>query len=262
MRGNFYGDVLLFFMFSVAGWLWESTVCSLYDTGHLINRGFLNGPYCPIYGCAVLCGTFFLRQIDSVVLLFLCAGCTCCMIEYVTSYVMEKLFHARWWDYSSKPFNLHGRIYLNGFLAFGVAMVLVIKVIVPYLRAIFDLIPEQILSIISAVLILVFSADTVITLVGFSGFDSKLRRISLVIKAERVRTYYLSMRTALQTALDNKNLRLSFQEVRMLFAFPKLRSTRYDEVLTEIRHLLGGNAGREENAGDTGEKNQIPAGHV
>lgn len=91
---------LLFLVYSVLGWVWESVFCSLWTTGHFVNRGFLNGPYCPIYGYGALLDLILLGRVDDPLLLFFISGTLCCLLEYFTSVAMEKLFHARWWDYS------------------------------------------------------------------------------------------------------------------------------------------------------------------
>ncbi len=176
MNEPFCEYVLLFFLYSFAGWLWESIVCSLYDHGRLINRGFLNGPYCPIYGWGALCGILLLRSIDSPVFLFLCAGVSTCTLEYLTSYAMEKLFHARWWDYSDKPFNLNGRIYLNGFLAFGMATVLLIKWINPFMVSVIGQVSPQGLAIPTQILILVYLGDNIVTFSEFIPLAGKMRK--------------------------------------------------------------------------------------
>lgn len=108
---------LYFFLYSFLGWAQETIQCSIKEK-HFVNRGFLNGPLCPIYGCgALLIFTFLLpikRGISSpllaVPLVFLCGAVIASALEYVTSWAMEKLFHARWWDYSDKKWNINGRI--------------------------------------------------------------------------------------------------------------------------------------------------------
>lgn len=107
---------LYFFLYSFLGWAQETVQCSIKER-RFVNRGFLNGPICPIYGCgALLIFTFLLpikRGIASpflaVPLVFLCGAVIASALEYVTSWVMEKLFHARWWDYSDKKWNINGR---------------------------------------------------------------------------------------------------------------------------------------------------------
>lgn len=104
--------VLSFFVYSFLGWLWESTVCSLHNEKQLINRGFLVGPLCPIYGAGALCCYFALYHVQNPVAVFVLSALLCCALEYLVSYTMEKIFHTRWWDYSDFPFHLNGRICL------------------------------------------------------------------------------------------------------------------------------------------------------
>ena len=110
---------LLFFFCSMLGWLMEVT-CKLFQFHRFINRGFLIGPYCPIYGFGAVFVTLLLSGFsDHPIAVFLLAMLVCGTLEYVTSYVMEKLFHARWWDYSQRKFNLNGRVCANTLIPFG-----------------------------------------------------------------------------------------------------------------------------------------------
>lgn len=90
--------------YSIVGWVYESLICSV-GARHFVNRGFLNGPYCPIYGFGAVFDLILLGKIENPFLLFLLGAIVTCTLEYLTSYGMEKIFHARWWDYSK------GRIY-------------------------------------------------------------------------------------------------------------------------------------------------------
>lgn len=123
--------VLLFFACSFLGWCMEVT-CKLVQFGRFINRGFLLGPLCPIYGTGAVLMAYFLplwtTQVEST---FLLALVLCGTLEYITSWLMEKLFHARWWDYSQKRFNINGRVCASNLLAFGVMGVFVVKVLKP-----------------------------------------------------------------------------------------------------------------------------------
>lgn len=99
--------IFYFMIYSVVGWIYETTLCSITDR-HFVNRGFLNGPYCPIYGSGALLDVLILGRIENPFLLFILGVLVTCSLEYLTSYVMEKLFKARWWDYSDKKFNIGG----------------------------------------------------------------------------------------------------------------------------------------------------------
>ena len=101
--------------------------------GEFINRGFLIGPYCPIYGSGALLLTFLLnRYVNDKLVLFVMSIVVCSILEYVTSYIMEKIFHIRWWDYSNYKLNINGRVCLNNIALFGLAGVLIIKYIIKF----------------------------------------------------------------------------------------------------------------------------------
>ena len=126
--------VVLFFLFSCAGWVMEVTL-KLIQYRRFINRGFLIGPYCPIYGWGVVIVTVvvggFVGRNGTIGETFLAGMVICGAIEYFSSWYMEKMFHARWWDYSQKPMNLAGRIWIGNLLLFGLACVVIVKWIDP-----------------------------------------------------------------------------------------------------------------------------------
>ena len=107
---NYLYYVLLFFTGSILGWCIE-VCCKLIQYHRFINRGFLVGPWCPIYGFGtVFISVLLTRYSEDPFAVFGLAILICGVLEYTTSYMMEKIFHARWWDYSTKKFNLNGRI--------------------------------------------------------------------------------------------------------------------------------------------------------
>ena len=124
-----YKYFLYFIIYSFIGWLME-VICKLFEYKRFINRGFLIGPICPIYGFGVL---FIILLIgndrNDILSVFLKAILICSVLEYLTSYFMEKLFKARWWDYSDKKFNIAGRICLENALSFGIGALAVIYII-------------------------------------------------------------------------------------------------------------------------------------
>lgn len=110
----------IFFIYSVGGWIVETIKVSLCEK-KFVNRGFLFGPYCPIYGVGALILYIFLDSLtDRPFLYFFVSIVIAGTLEYVTHYVQEKKYHARWWDYSNKAFNLNGRICLENLLQFGI----------------------------------------------------------------------------------------------------------------------------------------------
>ena len=158
--------VLIFFVFSCAGWLMEVFLKYL-QYHRFINRGFFIGPYCPIYGwgallITVLVGGLLGRE-GTIGETFFAGMVVCGALEYFTSWYMEKLFHARWWDYSGKPMNLHGRIWIGNLLLFGLASVLILKLIVPRLLHWFSAWPAALIKLAALGILLLMTADAVLS---------------------------------------------------------------------------------------------------
>ena len=123
---------LLFIIYSFIGWLMETTLKS-YEAKKFINRGFLIGPYCPIYGCGCILIILLLKKYEPYPLgLFCMSVVICTILEYLTSYFMEKLFNARWWDYSKRKFNINGRVCINTMIPFGILGTLMMYFINPF----------------------------------------------------------------------------------------------------------------------------------
>ena len=123
---------LLFMTYSILGWMLEVT-CKLIQYKRFINRGFLIGPYCPIYGYGAILITLLLGKYKSdPITLFIMTIVLCGTLEYLTSYFMEKIFKARWWDYSKRKFNLNGRVCLGTLLPFGIFGMILMYIANPF----------------------------------------------------------------------------------------------------------------------------------
>jgi len=163
MRATVEYYVLLFFISSVLGWLME-VCCKLVQFGRFINRGFLIGPYCPIYGFgAVLVTALLSRYAADPAVVFVLAMVVCGTLEYLTSYLMEKLFHARWWDYSHKPFNINGRVCAGTLIPFGLLGLCMIYGVKPFLFGLFAELSFRTLDALCAGLCLLLVGDTVVS---------------------------------------------------------------------------------------------------
>lgn len=162
----FVNLILIFFAFSIVGWCIEVTL-KYFEFGRFINRGFLTGPWLPIYGSgAVLCtvGVQGLAPLESGYgTTFVICFVLCGTLEYMTSFVMEKRFHARWWDYSKKPMNLHGRVWIGNLVLFGLGGVLIVHVFDPLLYRLFALISLPVRELTALVLSAVITADFVMS---------------------------------------------------------------------------------------------------
>ena len=158
--------ILLFFVYAFAGWCME--VILKYRQYHrFINRGFLTGPVCPVYGCGAVLITVVIGNLASVesglIMTFALSFVICGAVEYLTSLVLEKIFHARWWDYSQKPMNLHGRVWIGNLLLFGLAGIAIILLLNPAFYSVLDRIPLRTREVLAVVLLAIIAADFVIS---------------------------------------------------------------------------------------------------
>lgn len=154
--------ILVFFVFSFVGWCIEVTL-KYRQFGRFINRGFLIGPWLPIYGCGAALITLTVAGLTPVErgigTTFAISLIVCGLIEYMASYFMEKKFHARWWDYSQKPMNLHGRVWIGNLILFGIGGVAIIHIVNPILYGLFDSLSLVSREIIAGCLSVIFLAD-------------------------------------------------------------------------------------------------------
>ncbi len=170
---------LLFITYSFIGWLMEMIVTVIEDH-EIVNRGFLIGPYCPIYGVCSMLIILILHKINNPIILFICSILICSIGEYVTSFILEKIFKARWWDYSHIKFNLNGRICLRNCLFFGILGFLMIRYINTFFADLYLSINPNTLNIIFYVILVTFIIDLVISCnVLFKIKDMSLKYINL-----------------------------------------------------------------------------------
>lgn len=233
--------IFWFMLYSVTGWVYETMICSI-SARRFINRGFLNGPYCPIYGMGALLVLLILGRIENVVLLFVLGVVVTCSLEYLTSYLMEKLFHARWWDYSERKFNIAGRVCLLGAVVFGAFTVLVIKFVHPLVSDFTLRIPQLLVHWIAVLFSVGFGADLMVTVSGFADFSIRLEKLADTLAELRIETTdkirASSTMATLNAEYEEFMKKLNGQQRRMLSAFPKLRSIKHNPVLSEIKERI------------------------
>ena len=154
---------LYFMIYSFLGWFMEVCV-SLWNKHKFINRGFLIGPYCPIYGWGCLAIIIIVGQNTSDILsVFLKSILICSLLEYFTSYFMEKIYNVRWWDYSNKKFNINGRICLETMMPFGLLASLIIYVLHPAVIKLVNLLSPESLVIIASILFIIYIIDNIVS---------------------------------------------------------------------------------------------------
>lgn len=197
----------LFLIFSFIGWIIE-VVWNLFTDKKLVNRGFLIGPYCPIYGVGCLLLILLLGRFkNDFVLLFFMSIVVCSILEYSTSYVMEKLFKARWWDYSEYPLNLNGRICAATMIPFGVLGVLVVYYLNPFVSG---FVPFN--DILFYIFLIIFVLDFGVSF----GIIENMRGTITTITQDSTEEI---------TKMVREKLSKSFLHKRLLRAFPTFMSS-------------------------------------
>lgn len=202
---------ILFIIYSVIGWIVE-VINSLISIKRFVNRGFLIGPYCPIYGVgSVLVIVLLTKYLDEPITLLVMSIVICSLIEYFGSLIMEKLFNTRWWDYSNQKFNINGRICLETMVPFGIGCTAIMYVINPFISKLVLSIPTNILNIIAIILGIIFITDFIVSftvIAKFKALPEELKKDN----TEKVTEY-------VKKEIIKKNKKLY---KRLIEAFPKL----------------------------------------
>ncbi|SHI48717.1 putative ABC transporter permease [Pseudobutyrivibrio xylanivorans] len=230
---------LYFIIYSFLGWIYETCYCTIHEKTWE-NRGFLYGPCIPLYGVGAT-----LAQILFIDLPIYCTSCEpsyltvfigCAVgsffLEYGTSYVLEKRFHARWWDYSDFPLNINGRVCLIFTLCFGFAGILVTQIIIPPIVELIALFPSFVIELLALIFMFLFGMDMALTISALTTFAKDFERINEQINnqmAERV--------AALQTNLEESKIaRIEKAAVKKEAALMKKELNA--EKLAEIKEQL------------------------
>ena len=172
--------VLLFFIYSFLGWCVEVAFVAV-TSGRIENRGFLNGPVCPIYGCGMLGVLVALAPVKSNVwLLFLGGMIICSAVELFGGWILDKIFHMRWWDYSKNKFNIVGYICLAFSIMWGIAVVFAVRFVHTPIMAIVKKIPKTAQLIIITVFVVIFIIDMVATLKNLIGIKKSLGQLDKI----------------------------------------------------------------------------------
>lgn len=204
---------LLFLIYSFVGWVLE-VIYTLFTDKKLTNRGFFIGPYCPIYGVGALLIVIFLSKFQQhPFALFILAVVICSILEYCTSYVMEKIFKIRWWDYSNNKFNINGRICLETMIPFGVIACLLVYVINPFLVLNLNKLPESCLVVVSLIFGVLLIADFITSFNIINNFKKTVKNVSERDRTEDINKY-----------VKNLWLKKSFLYRRLIKAFPKIET--------------------------------------
>lgn len=218
---------LLFFMYAVFGWIME-VLNTFRVEKKFINRGFLIGPYCPIYGLGVILITFLLKKYQNdIVVTFIFSILICAILEYITSYILEKIFHARWWDYSNRKFNINGRICLENLLIFGILGCFIIYISNPFLINMLNKLSPIALNIISIVLLIGITTDIIVS----SNVIINLRDVHKTLNKDYTEEISKKVKKIIQS-------KFTLQK-RLLKAFPNIRNTiNFEELIEKLKRKL------------------------
>lgn len=206
---NFIVLCAMFLVYSFIGWLVEVFVTLIMEH-KFINRGFLIGPLVPIWGTGALLITLILKPNDSLFNLIVSSAFIGTFLEYVVNYLMEKIFKARWWDYSNMPFNINGRVCLESSCLFGICGVLVVKVFNPLLLQWFSMINKWVFYIIVFVLVL-------ITMMDFCISFNIIQKLKISVESAR-KDYTEEISKKVKATLMKRSLWFR----RLLKAFPNV----------------------------------------
>lgn len=242
-------NVFLWLMlYGFIGWVYESTLCSVKER-KWINRGMLRGPICPIYGFGALAIIFSLRNVmHNPMALFFSSMVVTCTLEYVTSYVLEKIFHTKWWDYSYMKFQINGRVCLAGALVFASLSMLLMYLVHPYILAHLEQLDIQFRAGVAITLLGVFVVDIATTLHSLLKMNQHVKEIHaqiVEIRAEleeKLQSASDDLRETLQAEAEEhigavverlENRKTSFKH--MFRAYPDATSLEYPEGFIRLK---------------------------
>ena len=214
---NFCYLFILFIIYAIIGWIIE-VINSYIREKKFVNRGFLIGPYVPIYAMGALLIIYLLKDYTSnVLVLFILSSVVCMVLEYTFSFIMEKLFNARWWDYSNRKFNINGRICLETTIPFGIGGAIAVYIANPFFLKLLNKLSHNLVIILGIVLIVIFFTDLIISIVVVSKFkDAKVKNNILLFKDstedmnKKVRAYLM------EHSILTRRIMLAFPGYRIL----------------------------------------------
>ena len=260
-----------FLIFSFLGWCTEVAFQAA-SKGKIINRGFLNGPVCPIYGFGVLSVLFMLQLSEgsnfseqNALEVFLFGMTLSTVVELLGGWLLDKAFHARWWDYSNKPFNFHGYICLEFSIIWGLAILIVVRAVYPMLSNSLSHLSHRVGWVLIVVFGIVSLADFIVSVSVMIGLNKRLAEIDEMQRRMRIvsdglsehigeRTLDTAQRVdeaKVQSALARSELDAKREELlknidrsghfgagRLLRAFPEMRHRRHQDIIESIRTYM------------------------
>ena len=239
---TYYQICWYFLIYSFGGWVVE-VIFHAVALGKVVNRGFLNGPVCPVYGFGVLSVFAMINTLQSSGyqmsegMIFLFGVILATVVELIAGWMLDVCFHARWWDYSDKPFNFHGYICLEFSLIWGLAIVLVVKVFQKYVENDTSMQTDSAFGwIILAILYGIYLADLIVTVAVIRGLNKKLTRLNTIQSDMRIVSDKLSD-TVANTTIDTAQV-IGEGKVQTALAKAELREaaeTKKNQSIEKLR---------------------------
>jgi len=249
-----------FIVYSFIGWIYECTYCSI-KSKHWSNRGFLYGPVCPIYGVgAVLCSMIFgnasLTVSGETPLweIFVICAFGSAILEYSTSYLLERYFHALWWDYSNIPFNIHGRICLPVTMAFGFAGIVVVKFVLPFAESVKADMNPIFAEVLALMFMAILAADLALTVQSLVDLTARLDsmenefnikveekyRAAIEVPSELKEKYkaVIEMPAELRDRYDEFTEKLTVREKYSLYSIKTYTSQKTRNAASKVRNYM------------------------
>ncbi|GAA0070842.1 putative ABC transporter permease [Clostridium sardiniense] len=254
--------VIYFTIYSFLGWVAETIYCFIIDK-KFTYRGFLYGPVCPIYGFGGVIVIKFLHGIgNNPIKVFLGGMILASVLEYITSYVLEKLFHMKWWDYSTYKFNINGRVCLKNSIFFGLLALFIVEILEPMLRDSVSSIPSSIIYPVSTIIIIIFIIDLTFTVahlihlkehldrlknikgdlkdlnIEFKQFtEAEFEKIKMEIATRKNNGQNIDMLNKVMIKLDSLKNEAK-QNRRVLKAFPHAKYNKEHTHFKELKNLI------------------------
>ncbi len=227
---------LQFFIYSFIGYVCEVIYCS-YLQKKFVNRGFLFGPLCPIYGFGAVLTIYSLKSfVDNPIIIFVMGIIITSTLEYFTSYVFEKIFNNKWWDYSYRKDSINGRICLQNSILFGFGILIVMYIINPFVDRIISIISYNNLIIISLLIFIILFADFIWSVVIAYNLKSRL------IIAEELKREKLKIIPQLFETKHRKQIaKIKFKQNRLIKNYPNLAKDLRNELNVVKKMVLDTN---------------------
>lgn len=251
-----YDIGMCFFIYGFLGWCCEVAFAAV-KSKRFVNRGFLNGPICPVYGVGVTMIVFLTQSLENrPVLLFAASAVLVSALEWLTGFLLEKLFHHKWWDYSKMPLNISGYICLPFSILWGVVCVLIVRFIHPLFAKVYSLLPVWLGIVLLILLCAGLVTDLCVTVSCILKLNKKLEHMEeIAAELHRIsdqigENIYQNMRDGMELKDKAKErmdmLKQKYEQLlnhpsrfdrRILGAFPKIESRNHKELLEEIKQM-------------------------